>query len=345
MSSSSPFSKESSGALSGPSKVAVLLLALGKPMAGRLLKYFDPEELIKISHSAQDLKGISPEELDRLVEEFSQSFQKTLPFIGTSDEVAQLLTETLLPEQLAVLSPQPEEAPAPAMAPWKALSALPLSELLERLEAEHPQVAAMVLSNLSSDLVASLLMIWPEEGRGGLLQRLLQAAPLEDEVLSLVEETIRIHWLAEKKVQADNVQGRSRLAGIVNTLEKPDAEALLAHLAQHDPEEAEKIKSLLFSFEDIVKLEKKDRGVLFDNVSTDQVVVALRDIDGDLREAVLSALASRSRRMVEAELKGEHSLKPQDISAARRAIANMALALAEKGQMVLRPPEEEVPGE
>ena len=104
------------------------------------------------------------------------------------------------------------------------------------------------------------------------------------------------------------------------------------------PSEAAALKKLLFSFEDIIKLDQKYRLILFDKVQTEQVMIALRGADAELKEIILSSLGARARRMIEAELNGAEGEVTKEVAAARRAIAETALRLASSGEISIEEP-------
>jgi flagellar motor switch protein FliG len=114
---------------------------------------------------------------------------------------------------------------------------------------------------------------------------------------------------------------------------------LLESLKKERPAEAAALRRMLFSFDDIPRLEQKYRLVLFDKVQTEQVMFALRGVDAELKEIVLSSLGARARRMIESELSNASIEVTKDVVAARQAIAAMALQLAGSGDIVIADPD------
>ena len=133
----------------------------------------------------------------------------------------------------------------------------------------------------------------------------------------------------------------TRIADIINKMEREQMEDVLGSLAESRPKEAEALRGMLFSFEDIIKLDQKSRMILFDKVATERVVLALKGTEGDFRDSVLSSLASRARRMVESELTNSGSTPLREVMKARRAIADLVLELAQRGEIELNSNQEE----
>jgi flagellar motor switch protein FliG len=103
------------------------------------------------------------------------------------------------------------------------------------------------------------------------------------------------------------------------------------------PDDAKALKNLLFTFEELVGLSPQARTLVLDQVPIERLVLALRGTDAEFQAAILSALASRSRRMVEAELQGGNTASPRDVAEARRGIVDVVLKMAAKGEIVIKP--------
>jgi flagellar motor switch protein FliG len=112
-------------------------------------------------------------------------------------------------------------------------------------------------------------------------------------------------------------------------------EDVLNSLAATRPKSAEILKSLLFTFDDIIKLTPKARTALFDAVPSEKTVMALKGTEPEFREVILSSLASRVRRMVEQELSSGDPASQRDVAEARRAITDLALEMAGRGDIEL----------
>jgi flagellar motor switch protein FliG len=137
---------------------------------------------------------------------------------------------------------------------------------------------------------------------------------------------------------AAGADGRSRLAGIINGLDAPEAEDAMRALEQTSPKDAAIVKGMLFSFNDLSRLSERARALLFDRASIDIVVMALRGTDADFRDTVLSSMPSRGRRLVEGELSSGANAPPRDIAKARKAIAEIVLGMASRNEIELGGP-------
>lgn len=153
--------------LKGSEKAAALLLAMGKPMASRLLKHFDAADLKEISRSAADLGAVSPSALDEAVEEFATQFSTGADLQGTVGEVEQLLTGVVPPEQLAEIMADILGSSNQSM--WERLSGIPEATLAGYLSNEHPQLSAFILTKVSPSCAAKVIGLLARNIRNSLI--------------------------------------------------------------------------------------------------------------------------------------------------------------------------------
>jgi flagellar motor switch protein FliG len=317
--------------LMGPEKVAALLLVMGKPLASKLLGHFDAGELKLITRSAAELGSVPMDVLEELVEEFAGDFSKELELHGTADQAEGLLAGALPPDQVADIMSDVLGNSNKTI--WQKIASLTPQILTDYLMNQHPQVIALSLSKVDAGAAAEIMALLPKLVRNETMRRLLSMRIIADPAIRLIE--VRIH--DELIVNPPRPAGAtaSRMADIINKMAPEHMQELLASLEQDRPEEAEFLRSKLFSFDDLVKLPQKTRQVLFEKVPSERIVLALIGTDEDFCSNVLSSLTARARRLVENEMSNAGSAPQKDILAARRGIVGMLLEMAESGDVEL----------
>jgi flagellar motor switch protein FliG len=322
--------------LSRPQKAAAILVAMGKPAAGRLLRFFKQEELRMLIEGARSLRTIPQGELERIVAEFEGEFTEGAGLLDSADEMDTILTESLTPEEVNAImggeAPPEQEAPPPPV--WPDIEKLDAARVGEFLAAENAQLAAFVLSKLSNQAAAAILVTLPKSRRGEVVKRMMSSGSVTPFAQRLVEDQLRAGLLATRATK-DSSAGQARLASVLNELDKSELEDVMGDLAASGGADLEAIRSRLFSFEDVVLLTQKQRVALFDGISTEIVTLALRGAQPDLTEAVLSSVGVRARRMMEAELANADGGSGEETNRARKSIASTAIRLAGEGVIEL----------
>ncbi|KAB2943248.1 FliG C-terminal domain-containing protein [Hyphomicrobium sp.] len=317
--------------LTGPEKVGILLLALGKTKAAQLLRRLDPDELRLLTRSSSRLRPISADQVEALIEEFAESFSGGINFAGTAEEVKGLLADVMTPDEIAQYM---RDQPSEGQPVWDKLVPLRDNVLQPLVLKEHPQTIAVILSRIDSNAGARLLRTLEPEFRHSLLRRMLGLKGVADSAVAAIEKGLHDDLLATM-LSAPNPETRKTIAGILNKLDGSQANEILKNIAATRPEDANELKSMLFSFADIANLKPRARALILEKVPTEQVVLALNGAEPGLQEAVLSTLTARVRRMVEAELEAAPPGRTRDIEEARRGIVATVLSLMARGEITL----------
>ena len=317
---------------SGRERVAILLLALGDKLGPQLLQKFDAAEVKAIMETATSISRVEKQDLDLLVDDFAAQFAKALGLGTDFESVKSLVERAFSPGELSkMLGNQIMQAGEPV---WRKFEAGMENALVPYLLDEHPQTIAFILSRLESDFAARCLSILPGDFRVTVARRLLKVQTIHDEIAGVVEAALERDLLSKADAGLE-AEGRGRLAAMLNKIERETSGEILAGVAAWKPEEAAKLKRMIFSFEDLGSLSQDARLALFDKLQTDQVVLALKGMDAAIKEVALSSLGARARRMVEAELASDKGVRTKDGDTARSAIVASILEMAQRGELEL----------
>jgi len=323
--------------LTRPQKAAAILVAMGKPSASRLLKFFKQEELKALVEGARQMRTLPQAQLEKIVAEFEAEFAEGAGLLDSGDQMDTLLTESLSAEEMTALMAKEEDAVVQDVAPpvWPEVEKLDPARLAGMLSGEHPQTVALILSQIAPGAAAKVVVLLDKALRGDVVRRMMSLAPVSEAARAMVENQLRTRLEADSTSKNDGV-GTARVANLLNELDRSDLDEVMADLEEAGSTDMEALRAQLFSFEDIVLLTQKARVTLFDGLPTDQVTNALRNADAQMVEAILSSLGARSRRMIEAELaSASDNVSADDITRARRAIASAAIRMAQDGAFEL----------
>jgi flagellar motor switch protein FliG len=222
---------------------------------------------------------------------------------------------------------------------WVRLADVPQATLARYLVKEHPQIAALVLSRANASYAAGVLQLLPSPMRKEVIQRMLLTNPILGMPLKLLEDGFREDVLANSRNSEATIH--ARLADIINKMDRKHMDEVLRDFDQYRPKEAELIRSLLFTFDDIVKLSTKALLTLFDQVPPERMIMALHGADAGLQETILGAVPARTRKMIEQELTTGKKPLTKEVAKARRAIADLALDMIERGVLELNSEDED----
>jgi flagellar motor switch protein FliG len=317
-------------------KAAAILVAMGKPSAAKLLKFFKQEELKALIGAARLLRTIPQAELEKIVAEFEAEFTEGAGLLDSSDKMDTLVSEHLSPEEMnALMGKNQAKAGVEGKSVWEQLEALDPERIRGFLANEHPQTIALVLSKLPPAVSAKVVLMLDKPVRGEVVKRMVSLGPIPPTALRIIENRLRAQLAADSGAK-DISAGHTRVASLLNEMDKDALDEVMEDLEAAGSSDVAAIRARLFSFEDIAQLNQRSRVALFDGLPTEIVTLALRNAPADLTEAVLSAIGARTRRMIEAELSaGAAGVSADAILKARKDIASTALRMSGEGAIEL----------
>ena len=321
--------------LSQADKAAAVLLAMGKGVAGKLLKFFTQAELQMIINSAQTLRVIPPDELAQIVAEFEDLFTEGTGLMDNAKAMEDILEEGLTPEEVDGLLGRRTAFQAFEASIWDRLQDADPDFIGKFLLREHPQTIAYILSMLPSSFGAKVLMTIPDEQRADIMNRTVNMKEVSPTASQIIEKRV-ISLIADIEAER-NAAGSAKVADLMNEMEKPQVDTLLSSLETLSKESANKVKPKIFLFEDLMYMPQRSRVTLLNDVSADILTMALRGATNEIKECVLSSISPRQRRMIESDLSvPTASLNTREVAIARRAVAQEAIRLANSGQIILK---------
>jgi flagellar motor switch protein FliG len=275
--------------------------------------------------------------LEGLIEAFLDNLSRGADLEGSADNAARLLAGVLPSDQVEELMTDIKGKAGRIV--WSRLGNIAPTVLAQYLAKEHPQVLALVLSKTTQNCAALVLGQFPRELRNEVVRRMLSVKRVEDSAMILLESVLHDELLF-KATQSTGPDIHARLAALLNKMERSHMDDVLNNLAEKRPKEAKLVRGLLFTFDDIAKLSPEARAKLLEQVPMERVILGVKGADHGLIELILSALGGRARRMIEQELESGVAAPAKEIAKARREIADLALAMAEKGLIELNSEEE-----
>ena len=179
-------------------------------------------------------------------------------------------------------------------------------------------------------------MAFPVERRADIVRRALNLKRVNPRVSAIIEQRLGA-FLADRESNAP-AGGSDKVVEMMNELAKPEVDELLDQLETISKADAARVRPKIFLFDDIVDMPLKSRVTLFNDLSSEVITMALKGASDQLKEAVLSAIGARQRRMIEAELGGETPGGARDVAVARRSVTQEAIRLAANGTITLKEP-------
>src|SRR6201998_259767 len=319
-------------ALTGPERAAVLMLALGDTHGEKVWKLLDDDELRTLSVTMSSLGTVDASAVEELLLEFVGRLSASGALMGNYDQTERLLQQYLPPERVAGLM---EEIRGPAgRNMWEKLSNVQEQVLANYLKNEYPQTVAVVLSKLKPEHAARVLAILPEETALDVVTRMLRMEAVQKDVLERVENTLRTEFMSNLS-QTRRRDAHEVMAEIFNNFDRQTETRFLTTLEEQNRESAERIKQLMFTFDDLVKLDTGSAQTLMRPLEQDKVGIALKGATDSARQFFLGNMSTRAPKMLVDEMKAIGPVRLRDVDEAQALLVNLAKDLAAKGEIMI----------
>jgi flagellar motor switch protein FliG len=316
--------------LSGRQKAAVLVLALGEDHCGPLFGLMNDDEIRELSLAMAQLGTVRAETVERLCNEFAQSLGSTAALMGGFDITERLLLKTLPPERVEQIM---EEIRGPAgRTMWDKLGNVNEAVLANYLKNEYPQTVAVVLTKVRTEHAARVLAMLPEPFAMEVVMRMLHMESVQKNVLEGVERTLRTEFMSNL-ARSTLRDPHEMMADIFNNLDRAAEARFMAALEERSRESADRVRSLMFTFDDLQRLTPSAVQVLLRAVEKDKLPLALKGGSEAIRELFLGNLSERAAKMLRDEMDALGPVKLRDVDEAQAAIVLQAKELAAEGQI------------
>jgi len=317
--------------LEGPEKAAVILMALGEEQAA-LWEMMDEEEIRIVSQAMASLGNVSSQAVEKLIIDFVGSMSTTGSISGSVERTQRLLASFLPEERVEAIM---EELRGPAgRTMWDKLGNVNETVLANYLKNEYPQTVAVVLSKVKADHASRVLSALPEDFALEVVMRMLRMEPVQREILDKIEQTLRTEFMSNL-ARTSKQDSHEMMADIFNNFDRQTENRFLAALEERNRDSAEKIRSLMFVFEDLGKLDPQGIQTLLRAVNKDQLGLALKGASDTLRDLFFSNMSERAAKILREDMATMGPVRLKDVDQAQQAMVNTAKDLAAKGEILI----------
>ena len=322
--------------MTGPKKAAILLLALGEDAAAEVMKNLEESEIQQVGYYMRRFTEVSTEELDAVLEEFyrnSVMSEEGVSISSSPDFVKNALTKALGADKAKELSDNLRAGEEEA-----GLDALRFAEpimISNYIRNEHPQTIALILSYMNNiEQSSTVLRELPESVQADVLYRMAVIESIPPGVVSEMNEVLTEEMKTAGRM-ATSVGGVEPVAEILNSVDKATETRILTSIEETNPDLAEQIRELMFTFEDMALIDSKQMQIVMKDVDQADMVLALKTASDAVKELIFSSMSSRAAEMVRDDLENLGPAKLSDVEAAQQKIIKVVKKLEEDGSIVI----------
>lgn len=319
--------------LTGPERAAVLLLALPEEQVAKIFGIMDEVEIQEIAQTMSNLGKVSSNIVEIMFTDFVDQISSNGTLIGTFESTRRLLSKALPKEKVDSIM---EEISGPAgRTMWDKLSNINEELLASYLRNEHPQTIAVVLTRIKADHASKVLSLLPEDLSIEVMMRMLKTENVRREILDDIERTLRTEFMNNlaKTSQRDSYEV---VAEIFNYFERAVEGKFIAAIEEQNAEAAEKIRNLMFTFEDMLKLDSNSIQTLLRTVDKTRLAMALKGGSEKVRDLFFKNMSERAGKIMREDMEAMGMVRIRDVDEAQTYVVSLAKDLANRGEIVIR---------
>lgn len=318
--------------LSGAEKASIMMLALSEAEVAKLFRLLEHHEVMEISQTMAVLGRVESSVVEQLLVEFGQRLSGNGSVMGGFDATEKLLLKALDPGRAEAIM---QEIRGPAgRTVWDKLAHVNETVLASYLKNEYPQTAAVVLTRIDAAHAARVLTHLPDDFATEVVIRMLRMEVVQREIVADVERTLRAEFMSNL-ARTNRRDNHELMAEIFNYFDRSTEARFITALEERNKETADRIRALMFTFEDLAKLDPQGIQTLMRSAGNDRITIALKGASEQLRDLFLKNMSERAAKILRDDMQAMGPVRLRDVEEAQQFLVNMAKELAASGEIVL----------
>jgi len=326
--------RQEMAAMTSTQRAAVLMLLLGEEQASDIIRFLNPKEVQALGAAMVQVQDLSQEAINVVLDEFVATIKKqTSLALGTADYVEKVFRRALGDDKAA--SVLGRISPGAGSKGLEILSWMDARSIADMIQAEHPQVVAIILSVLEPMVAADVLSFLPVDSRAEVIQRVASLETVQPSAMVELEAIMKKQFSSNSSAKSSSFGGVKAAASIMNLTKTALEAAVMGGLRDLDPDMMQKIQDNMFTFENLTGVDNKGIQTIMRNVEPDLMMKALKGASDAVKDKFLGNMSERARGMFKDDMEALGPMRLADVEEAQKIIMRAARKLADAGDLVL----------
>jgi flagellar motor switch protein FliG len=329
--------------LNGISKAASLLVALGPQASARVLQQMKEHEIEALTVHVAKLDGVNEETLTQVMEECHE-MALAHRFIATGgvEYASEILSLAIGPDKARSLIERVVITHPPT--PFEFLRKSDPKQMAIFLQNEHPQTIALILSHLPPVQAATVLTNLSDNLQADVARRVATMDRTPPDIVARVEEVMRRRASSLISQDSLRVGGTQYLVQVLTTVDRGTEKHILDRLMETDPQLAEEIKKMMFTFDDLIVIDDRSIQRILRDIDSKDLALALKAARDDLKQLIFSNMSTRAAEMLKEEMEFLGPVRIRNVEEAQQRIVTVVRRLEESEEIVISRGEEQMLG-
>jgi flagellar motor switch protein FliG len=323
--------------LTGPERAAVLLINLGEDIAAKVLANLDDREIQNIGNYMSALGDVDMSVMDSINKEFYEMVESGTGGLGIAgmDFLKTALMQALDPAKATEILNNittPGEEMGGGLETVRLLDPKIISSFIVN---EHPQTAAIILAHLDPPVASLTIRELPEEHRMEIIHRLATLERVAPSVIRELDEALQAEFRTSGAVSGNKLGGVEVAAEVMGSLDRTTETSILTSMDEVDPDLANEIRNLRFTFEDILKIDDNGIQMIMKEINQEDLLIGLKTATDELKEKLFTNMSERAALMMKEDLESLGPTKISEVEKAQQKVIAVCKKLEEDGKLVI----------
>ncbi len=318
--------------ISGLGKASVLLLALSEESRKAIFEELADQEIRELSQAMSNIGILEPEVVETILTEFLDTACKGGSVIGNTEQTGKILSNILGSRRAEELLGVEDEEKSGV---WEQLSHVKQDVLVGFLRHEQPQTIAVILSRVSPVQASEVLRALPEDLAFEVIVRMLKTTSIKKEVLTELQRSLKVEFVEELDRAGNSLDPHKVLAEIFNAFDRQTEGHFMRVLEQSVPDAAERVKSLMFTFDDLVRINGIGIQKLIREMDKTVLAMALKGVNEKIKDLFFSNMSERASKLFQEDIQALGSVRLRDVEEAQKQVLEFVKQLEKEGELFI----------
>jgi len=318
----------------GQETAALLLMLFGEDEAALILSRLEPNEIQTLGESMFAVANVSETDVNQVLDRFIEvAAGRTTIGYRADAQIQNMMSKAIGPNRADNIMQR--IARSEDVQHLEQLKWLSASEIAEMLLDEHPQIIALMLSQISAERAGQALQAFPQEVQSDIIFRIGSLKEVRSQAFIELENILAAYVTETSTNKILHISGTGQAAAIMNNVAKTDSKRIIKAMSKRDKKLTQTIEEQMFVFEDLINLDAKALGTLLRSVDNENLIPALKGANTALSKKIYGSMSSRAAQTIQDEIEELGPIAFDDVVLAQKSIVAQARVLADEGAIML----------
>ena len=318
------------GLLNGQDRAGLLLSSLGMNITQLIFQNMKDNDVKRMINAMSNVKRAPIWMVKRVLEDFYSQLNEDSDLLFAENRGRDFIINTLGEDRAKQLLGQIVEVGQSNT--LESLELVDTRTLSNFLINEHPQTIALIVAHLAPERKVDVLRRLPEGLQAEVVLRVANLDYVSPELISQLDDVLKTELSTLGSIDTNQLGGVEPIADMLNLMDKNTEKNIMSRVEEKDPELAEEIRKLMFTFEDLMYVDDKGIQNLLREVDNGKLVIAMKTAPDEIKQKLFKNMSNRAATLLREDLEALGPTKLSDVEKAQAEMVSKVKELEGQGK-------------